>query len=649
MFTFLKKALTSVMLFSGLFYFSSPGYASQNGVPTKKSTTADQEVTVLTGRRFQTMEGFGTCLVAWRNDMKDIYKTETFRDQYVYDMGMNILRVNLWGEVLMNEVENPEDISHNNFDKDHAKVGCFVDFAKAMQQRTDDVKVIGSVWSPPAWMKYNNNITDSESSSIAWNDYQGLDNRIKEEYYDHYVAYLVEWAKWFEAEGIGFYGLSIANEPRFSQTFESCVWTAEDYAEVAGRLGKKLEEEGLGHIRLFGPELMTSSSIENTKFLEALMEDPDASQHFDIFATHGYSDGVNPKLEPGDLTFVRDKIEPYSLDFWVTEGGTKGHDWPEPVSGGVANYIHSAFVHGNVNAFVPWQVSDPNRNTHGLMHLDEMTKKSYAFQQYGQFINAGDTRVGVSPKETEEVASSAYLNKENKTLVIVMINHSDTEVTHDIILDGLTQVDPDAEIFRTSATENMEQLSSLAVQEKSFDVTLPAKSISTVRLSNVETDDVLLYDLEVWYGEGAGLYEEGKNVTLIANDPAEGKEFDKWKGDIEYVDDIYSPETTVTMPAQDILVRAFYKTATGLNSLSGEKEFSLSPNPVNNENTLTITSAKRMDEVSIFSVSGRLISKWPANGKKSVDVNVSSLSKGAYIIGITEKGSGKKFIRKLIK
>lgn len=277
-----------------------------------------------------------------------------------------------------------------------------------------------------------------------------------------------------------------------------------------------------------------------------------------------------------------------------------------------------------------------------------MKKKSYAFQQYGQFINAGDIRVAVSPKETDHVASSAYLNKEDKTLVIVMINHGDVEVTHDISLGGVTQVDPDAEIFRTSATENMEQLSSLTVQDQALDVTLPAKSISTVRLSNVETDDVPLYDLEVWHGEGAGLYEEGQEVSLIANDPFEGKEFDQWKGDVEFVNDIYSPETTVTMPAHDILIRAFYKTATGLNSFSGEKEFSLSPNPVNNKNTLTIRSAKRMKEVSIFSVSGRLISKWRVDGKKSVDVNVASLRKGTYLIQVTEEEKGQKFFRKFI-
>lgn len=379
------------------------------------------------------------------------------------------------------------------------------------------------------------------------------------------------------------------------------------------------------------------------------MEHPDASQYFEIFASHGYSDGVNPRLEPRDLTFVRDKIEPHSLDFWVTEGGTNGHDWPEPVNGGVANYIHSAFVHGNVNAFVPWQVSDADRNTHGLMHLTQMTKKSYAFQQYGQFINSGDIRVGVSPQETEEVASSAYLNKVDKTLVIVMINHSDISVSHNINLGGVTQVGAQAEIFRTSATEDMQQLTSLAVQNKAFDITLPAKSISTVRLSNVETDDVLLYDLEVWYGEGAGLYEEGEVVNLIADDPAEGKEFDQWKGDVEYVEDVFSPRTTLTMPAHDILVRVFNTTATNINSLQGEKGFSLSPNPVNNENTLTITSGKTMAEVSIFSVSGRLISKLAVDGKKSVDVNVASLGKGTYIIGITEEVSGKKFVRKFIK
>jgi uncharacterized repeat protein (TIGR02543 family) len=66
------------------------------------------------------------------------------------------------------------------------------------------------------------------------------------------------------------------------------------------------------------------------------------------------------------------------------------------------------------------------------------------------------------------------------------------------------------------------------------------------------------YDLVVNYGSGDGSYEQNDVITITANAPALGKQFDEWTGDVAYVANVNSSTTTVTMPAQNISVTATY-------------------------------------------------------------------------------------------
>jgi len=66
------------------------------------------------------------------------------------------------------------------------------------------------------------------------------------------------------------------------------------------------------------------------------------------------------------------------------------------------------------------------------------------------------------------------------------------------------------------------------------------------------------YNLIVIGGSGGGTYSAGTEVRIQADDPAEGKMFDKWTGDTTYVADVNSASTTVTMPAADVSLTATY-------------------------------------------------------------------------------------------
>ena len=93
-------------------------------------------------------------------------------------------------------------------------------------------------------------------------------------------------------------------------------------------------------------------------------------------------------------------------------------------------------------------------------------------------------------------------------------------------------------------------------------VTMPADDINlTANFQEVADKYMLTLKVGPAHGgtvNGSGEYEEGSqiNITAIAND---GMEFINWTGDIEHLDNIDSVTATVTMPADDIILKANFE------------------------------------------------------------------------------------------
>ncbi len=617
----------------------------------------DDIILIEAGARYQTIEGFGTSLINWENEVQELYDTEDFRDTYAYEMSLNMLRVNLWPEVLTDPVNESKDITHKIFNKEHEKIHFFMDFAQGLKKRNNEVKVIGTVYSPPGWMKYNNHTRDFKPGSINGESYvmdngESSVNRVRERYFQHYAKYLLEWIRWWDEEGVGFYALSIANEPMHTKTSESCLWTAEHYAEIIALLGELLEEHGYGNVKLFGPETMTyaNDTLENPLYLSEIMEHPEASQYFHIFSTHGYQDGVNPWLLPTDLVTVRNLVAPYNLDFWITKGNTGDHHWPSPIKDGIANHIHSAFVHGNVKAFFAWQITENTYNYGALMRKSVMTSKSYTFQQYARFIENGAIRIAAWPSETS-VAASAYIHDKNQTLTIVLINHSNLDVAKTIKLSSIKNRDNKAQIYRTSSTENLQQLEDLEIINDLIQIELPKESVTTLYVNQIEAEDVTKQFLRVRNGSGEGFYPIGSTVTIEANTPDENQEFAEWRGDTAHIEDIYSPITTLTIPEFDVNIRAFYANLpqddTHLAEMSSAI-ISIFPNPATG-NLLNISSDMPLQKIVLYSLTGIAIVNTEIQLQTETVLDISGMPKGYYVLQLHTLNNEvvmKKFIKR---
>lgn len=444
-------------------------------------------VTVDVDKQHQTIEGFGTCLVSWgKTGRSDFYNEEMAR-VYSTEMGYNMLRVNIapWAYP---KTENADDISWKNIDIDHKKnqrVKVFIEFAKKLQKYDPNLRIIGSVWSPPAWMKINNEITGGKGkkkeTSIHGHSYKKKGrtskNRVDPKYYQHFCNLMVAMADLHKEHGVPFYALSPGNEVMFSQEFESCVWTAKDFATITAMLGEALNKNGYEDIVLFGPETMTKHNWSNANplYIKELQNNKQAWEHIDRFATHGYVDGFAADMSADSSVAYWKLVQQYDKPVWMTEGGTGDHDWPKPLTG-VAAGVHNSLVHGNTSAFVPWQVASANgqRNHHALMAGREMTKKTHAMRHFSYFINAGAVRVDASC-DSSGLLSSAFKHPESKRLCVVIINPGEKE--EQITLKLENDDSKALTVYRTSASEDLKKIEDLAVKSGSVAFKLPAQSM----------------------------------------------------------------------------------------------------------------------------------------------------------------------------
>jgi O-glycosyl hydrolase len=444
-------------------------------------TASATDVVVEGAKCYQTIEGFGTCLIAWTGRFRELYRTEDFQKIYVEGVGCNMLRVNMWGPTFEKPTEDFRQVRCEDFDMEAngGRPQIFVDFGRGILKLNPDIKIIGTVWSPPSWMKINKSITDKKSGAIRAGDYKGFTNRVDPKYFRHFCKWMVEYVKLHDKLGVPFYAVSPGNEVQFTQSFESCVWDGRDYANIIIMLREMLNAEGYGHVKTFGPETMTSHLYEGGtgSYVKAIKDNPSASAALNVFATHGYEDGVKAEMSATSSRMFWDLIKDTGKPFWITEGGTGGHDWPEPIQKGIGNALHNALVAGNCSAFVPWQITENRKSTHGIMLMSDYTLKTYTAMHYSRFIRPGAVRIDAQPG-FGDVQVGAFLHKESGELTIVAINPTDKEHALNITLKNLEGL-ASLKVYRTSASEKLKEAGEVPVNDNKAAFRMTPQSIVT--------------------------------------------------------------------------------------------------------------------------------------------------------------------------
>lgn len=131
--------------------------------------------------------------------------------------------------------EGDEELTTFNIERDKKYIIPFI--KDALSYIDEELFLFASPWSPPAFMKTNENVVGG--------------GKLKDEYKKTWARYYAKYIKAYEAEGIKISGITVQNEPNADQTWESCCYSPEDEREFLEQyLIPTLNEEGLSGIKI---------------------------------------------------------------------------------------------------------------------------------------------------------------------------------------------------------------------------------------------------------------------------------------------------------------------------------------------------------------------------------------------------------------
>jgi glucosylceramidase len=245
----------------------------------EKGENAMQTVRIYRDCKFQTIRGFGGAFT--QSSGINVSKLpESKRKQFFRDyLGKDGLNYNL-GRVHINSC----DFSTG----DYAYLKDASEPLSAFDLSVDDeyilpmlkeasehggIELLASPWSPPAYMKTNGDMKHG--------------GQLKREFYGDWAAYMVKFVQEYKKRGVNISMISVQNEPAAVQTWESCIYSAEEEGTFAASfLGPALEAAGLSDVKIFvwdhNKEILFDRAC-------GAMSVPGADKYIGGFAFHWYT------------------------------------------------------------------------------------------------------------------------------------------------------------------------------------------------------------------------------------------------------------------------------------------------------------------------------------------------------------------------
>lgn len=321
-------------------------------------------------------------------------------------------------------------------------------------------KVWATPWSPPAWMKSNNNVNNGGYLNTA--NFQ--------DYADYLSRYVREYKSRF---GIDNYAISIQNEPDLATDYESSQWYGSMIRDfVKNNLTPTFQSDGVT-----AKVIPTEPSGWTENFAYDTLMDTSAVNGVHIVGAHHYSGTLSPMLT----------AQSKGKDVWLTEVGILG-DNVNNITDGLrwGQEVHDTLVTAEANAFHYWWLYTDWNNGGALINGDAehttftANKRLWTIGNFSRFVRPGYNRIGLSSNNPESnVYTSAYKDSVTGKLVIVAINKNNSLTSVTFNLNGTSLSSTAVTPYRTSSSENLTQLTNLTASGGSFTATLAASSVTT--------------------------------------------------------------------------------------------------------------------------------------------------------------------------
>jgi glucosylceramidase len=320
-----------------------------------------------------------------------------------------------------------EDKELKTFNIDHDKQFRIPLIKKATAMAGGKLPLYVSPWSPPAFMKTNNNMLKG--------------GKLLPEFNEAWALYYAKFIQAYEKEGMPIWGLTIQNEPMATQRWESCIYTAEEERDfLKNHLGPTLEKEGLGDKKIIVWDHNRDLIVNRAN---TIFDDPEAAKYAWGIGFHWYETWTGGEPMFSSLGNIKEAYPDKNLVF--TEGCNENFDpekyqyWPN-----AERYGHSIindFNQGTV-AWTDWNIlldetGGPNHVMNlcfAPIHADTRTGELvytptyYYIGHFSKFIRPNAKRISTVSSRSH-LQTTSFLNVDG-TMATVVMNPTDEKISY---------------------------------------------------------------------------------------------------------------------------------------------------------------------------------------------------------------------------
>ena len=385
-------------------------------------------------QKFQTIDGFGYTLTggsaglinAMEASAKEALLKELFSTQK-NGIGVSYLRISIGASDLSSETFTYNELPSGQTDINQDKFSInkeltdLVPILKQIVAINPSIKILGSPWTAPTWMKTNNSFKGGS---------------LKPEYYSSYAHYLVKYINAMKAQGIVIDAITIQNEPLHPGNVPSMYMEANDQAIfIKTALGPVFKSAGIKT-----KIIVYDHNADRPDYPITILDDAAAKPYVDGSAFHLYAGKISALSKVHD---AHPDKNVYFTEQWV--GGPGKFD--EDLKWHVSTLIIGATRNWSRNV-LEWNLAaDPLYGPHtvggcvtclGAITVSPAVTRNVAYYVIGhasKFVAPGSVRI--ASNITSGLENVAFLTPEGKKVLIV-VNENEKPQQFNIRSNGKT-------------------------------------------------------------------------------------------------------------------------------------------------------------------------------------------------------------------
>lgn len=270
--------------------------------------------------------------------------------------------------------------------------------------------IMGSPWSPPAWMKTNNSLKGG---------------KLRQDCYSVYADYFVRYIQAMNSKGITISHITPQNEPLYFTAGYPCMemQSGEQLIFIRDHLGPKFAQAGLTT-----KIINWDHNWDNTSYSINILNDPQAKAYTAGSAFHGYGGQVSA------MSAVHNAHPDRELHFTEISGGA----WATNFSDNLMWYMRNIFIGTALNwsrSSLMWNIAldeyyGPRNNgcpnCRGVVTINQSTgqitynEEYYSIGHFSKFVRPGARRVSALwAQSLTNMEAVAFVNTDGSKAMVI--------------------------------------------------------------------------------------------------------------------------------------------------------------------------------------------------------------------------------------